>query len=277
MAEQLALLTFLRASRAPAAVLQLAPLQSALIARQLPLETPRELAPLRRLSVNVTSPEEETELSSTAAVAGHDAGDYFSVLPAASEAPHRVASALQVAWENASFAQWFEEVEGGDGNRRGSQSSADTVMEADSPPFEPSNPKPLDLSLLPLAAQDHLLSYLLDTIEMADEPCTPGSSPPIVELPLWSFSATLLPPFVVVTGVAPLPAPSTSTETGVARLFTSSNISSAMVTSPKFSSDRPLSHDPYLEALGTTNLGRLIRDYDWGNSTSSSRLMSYLC
>jgi hypothetical protein len=260
---QLELLPFLRALRAPAAVLQLAPLQLALVARQLPLETPRELQPLRRLSVNSTSAGEGPKPSSAAAAAGHDASDYFSVLPAASEAPHRAASALQVAWENASFAQWFEEVEEGDGNRRGSHSSENTVMNSASSPDTSSKPKPVDLSHLPLAAQDQLLSYLLDTIEMADEPCTPGSTPPIVGLPLWSFSATLLPHFVILTGVAPLPAPSTSTETGVARLFTSSD----MVTSPKLPPDMSLSHDPYIAALGTTKLGRLIRDFDWSNST----------
>ncbi|ORY86727.1 hypothetical protein BCR35DRAFT_302458 [Leucosporidium creatinivorum] len=266
MVEQLALLPFLRASRAPAAVLALAPLQSALTARQLPLETPRELQPmLRRLNVSVSSSHDDTEPTSATAVAGHDTGDYFSVMPNVSEPPHQEASSLQLAWQNKAFAEWFEEVQEGDGNRRGSHSSEDTVMEDDSPSGKPSTSKSLDLSLLPLAAQDHLISYLLDTIEMADEPLTPGVSPPTVELPFWSFSATLLPPFVILTGVAPLPAPSASTETGVARLFTSS-LSSAMVTSPKLPSELTLSDDPYLAALGTTKLGRLIRDYDWSSS-----------
>lgn len=267
MVEQLALVPFLKASRGPAAIFALAPLQSALIARQIPLETPRELqSSLRRLSVNVASPNEETEPSSTGAVAGHDAGDYFSVLSAASEPPHRLANPFQLAFHNNSFAEWFEEVQEPAGKRRGSQSSEDTIMEDISPPADPSTP--FDFSRLPLAAQDSLLSYLLDTIEMADEPRTPGLPPPIIELPLWSFSATILAPFVIVTGVAPLPAPSAPTETGVARLFTSS---SAMVTSPRLSSDLALlSNDPYVAALGSTNLGRLIRDYNWGSSTSSN-------
>lgn len=275
--DELPLVGWLSVQSVPCALLHLAPLKAELITRQQPLETPRELqAPLRRLSLATGS---ESERTPSKGQEDEAVVDYFSAIPSGGSGSTLPAEVLQLAWANASFNDWIAVVHRDQAVSPRREASDDTIMRGDTPPGingqqQQHGTAPVDFALLSLRDQEELLSFILDTVEVVEEPRPTNTSTPLVQLHSQAFSATVLAPYVVLTAVPTLPpTPSIpSTEATPTRTFERHAeplvITSTARPSPAFSFDldTPPNVDSYLAALSSTKLGRLIRDFNWANS-----------
>lgn len=292
--EQLPLLPYLSASPSPTVLFPAAPLLEALAARTFafaPHRSPTNSSQAEVLAMpGVGSWSSRGKEASGGSWRAQREEERQSALVVGS-----LLAALQPEWTNDAWRElqrgWRKEsVQGkGKGSAREGMEGADTEMRDASAGGSGVDSR-AQLAFLSREKQGILLSLLLDTLQAAEKASTahqPPSWPPPVQLNRLSLSATLLPSHLVLVGTAipqqpsstsiyPIrytPPPLVLTKQPFFASTTSRAANLSLLPLPPLPSP---TLDPYLEFLGTTNMGRMIRKYPWHTSSSRPLAAPYL-